>query len=68
MSRCGRRHLAKEIGLSLRLKDYTGQGSAMTLPMLTAHDCEAEAVSPQVLTPVPRIMTNIARSEGMTDI
>lgn len=35
------RHLAKEVGLCLRLKDYTGQGAAATLPMLAAHDCEA---------------------------
>lgn len=38
------KHLAREIGLCLRLKDYTGQGAATTLPMLTAHDCEAAPV------------------------
>jgi len=42
------RHLAKEIGLCLRLKDYTGQGAAATLPMLTAHDCEAVPVVRQL--------------------
>jgi DNA polymerase-4/DNA polymerase V len=35
------RHLAKEVGLCLRLKDYTGHAAAATLPLLTAHDCEA---------------------------
>ena len=35
------RHVAKEIGLCLRLKDYTGQGAAATLPRLTAHDGDA---------------------------
>ena len=34
-------HLAKEIGLSLRLKDYTGQTACMPLPSPTSHDCEA---------------------------
>jgi len=34
-------HLAKEIGLSLRLKDYTGQTACTPLPCLTSHDCEA---------------------------
>lgn len=42
------RHLAREIGLCLRLKDYTGQGAAATLPMLTAHDCEAAPVLRQL--------------------
>ena len=34
-------HLAKEIGLSLRLKDYTGQTACTPLPSATSHDCEA---------------------------
>ena len=34
-------HLAKEIGLSLRLKDYTGQTACAPLPSATSHDCEA---------------------------
>ncbi len=38
------RHAAKELGLCLRLKDYTGQAAAATLPLLTAHDCEAAPV------------------------
>lgn len=41
-------HVAKEIGLCLRLKDYTGQGATATLPMLTAHDCEAVPVLRQL--------------------
>ena len=38
------RHVAKEIGLCLRLKDYTGHGDAVTLPCLSAHDCEAAPI------------------------
>ncbi len=37
-------HLAKEIGLSLRLKDYTGQTAGARLPCPTSHDCEAAPV------------------------
>ncbi|MDX9868996.1 MAG: DNA polymerase IV [Kiritimatiellia bacterium] len=37
-------HLAKEIGLSLRLKDYTGQTACAPLPAPTSHDCEAAPV------------------------
>lgn len=35
------RHLAREIGLCLRLKDYTGQSAGVSLPCPTSHDCEA---------------------------
>jgi DNA polymerase-4/DNA polymerase V len=42
------RHLAREIGLGLRLKDYTGQAAAATLPMLTSHDCEAAPILRQL--------------------
>jgi nucleotidyltransferase/DNA polymerase involved in DNA repair len=34
-------HLAREIGLSLRLKDYTGQTARTPLASPTSHDCEA---------------------------
>jgi len=34
-------HLAREVGLSLRLKDYTGQTACTPLPSATCHDCEA---------------------------
>ena len=37
-------HLAKEIGLCLRLKDYTGQTAGALLPCPTSHDCEAAPV------------------------
>ena len=37
-------HLAKEIGLCLRLKDYTGQSAGAPLPCPTNHDCEAAPV------------------------
>jgi DNA polymerase-4/DNA polymerase V len=37
-------HLAREIGLSLRLKDYTGQTAGAPLPSPTSHDCEAAPV------------------------
>ena len=35
------RHLAREIGLCLRLKDYTGHAKGAALPCPTCHDCEA---------------------------
>lgn len=35
------RHRAKEIGLCLRCKDYAAQAASVTLPLATAHDCEA---------------------------
>ena len=34
-------HLAKEIGLCLRFKDYAGQSASASLTAPTAHDCEA---------------------------
>ena len=37
-------HLAREIGLCLRLKDYTGQTAGAPLPFPTSHDCEAAPV------------------------
>jgi hypothetical protein len=37
-------HLAKEIGLCLRLKDYTGQTAGAPLPCPTSHDCEAAPI------------------------
>lgn len=37
-------HLAREIGLSLRLKDYTGQTAGARLPCPTSHDCEAAPI------------------------
>ncbi|MDD4025018.1 MAG: DNA polymerase IV [Kiritimatiellae bacterium] len=35
------RHLAREIGLCLRLRDYSARAAAAALPALTAHDREA---------------------------
>lgn len=34
-------HLARQIGLYLRLKDYNGKTAAATLPVATSRDCEA---------------------------
>ena len=42
------KHLAREIGLCLRLKDYTGQSAGATLPYPTSHDCEAAPVLRQL--------------------
>ena len=42
------RHLAREIGLCLRLKDYTGQALGAPLPCPTSHDCEAAPVLRQL--------------------
>ena len=38
------RHLARGIGLCLRLKDYTGRTACAALPCPTSHDCEAVPV------------------------
>ncbi len=38
------RHLARGIGLCLRLKDYTGRTASASLPCPTSHDCEAAPV------------------------
>jgi len=38
------RHLAREIGLCLRQKDYTSRSSCAALPCPTCHDCEAVPV------------------------
>ncbi len=37
-------HLAREIGLCLRLKDYTGRSACAPLPALTCHDRDAAPV------------------------
>ncbi len=37
------RHLARELGLGLRLKDYTGRAASAALPHLTSHDGDAAA-------------------------
>ena len=37
-------HLAREIGLCLRLKDYTAHAASAALPCATSHDCEAAPV------------------------
>ena len=42
------KHLAREIGLCLRLKDYTGQSAGVSLPCPTSHDCEAAPVLRQL--------------------
>jgi DNA polymerase-4/DNA polymerase V len=37
-------HLAREISLCLRLKDYAGQAAGSPLPCPTSHDCEAAPI------------------------
>jgi DNA polymerase-4/DNA polymerase V len=38
------KHLAREIGLCLRHKDYSSQANCASLPCPTCHDCEAVSV------------------------